>query len=168
MASARKLAAYNLHPRPVARAQVSVVAAFLENFCGDNVRFLARSFGVPGDHDGQTSVGHRVPYGAVSIVTPFNFPIEIPALQVMGALYMGNKPLVKVDSKVSVVFEQFLRLAISLGLPATDVDMVSRRARACAREREGARGRANERESLPRRARARRAEATRPRRARRS
>ena len=36
----------------------------------------------------------------------------------MGALYMGNKPLVKVDSKVSVVFEQFTRLLHACGLPA--------------------------------------------------
>lgn len=36
----------------------------------------------------------------VAIITPFNFPLEIPVLQMMGALYMGNKPIVKVDSKV--------------------------------------------------------------------
>lgn len=36
----------------------------------------------------------------VALITPFNFPLEIPALQLMGALYMGNKPLLKVDSKV--------------------------------------------------------------------
>lgn len=39
----------------------------------------------------------------VAIVTPFNFPLEIPVLQLMGALYMGNKPLLKVDSKVFYV-----------------------------------------------------------------
>lgn len=38
----------------------------------------------------------------VSIITPFNFPLEIPVLQLMGALYMGNKPLLKVDSKVKI------------------------------------------------------------------
>ena len=124
MASARKLAAYNLHPRPVARAQVSVVAAFLENFCGDNVRFLARSFGVPGDHEGQVSRGFRFPYGPVAIITPFNFPIEITVLQLMGALYMGNRPLLKVDSKVSVVMEQFMRLLHACGLPLGDVDFI--------------------------------------------
>jgi len=37
----------------------------------------------------------------VAIITPFNFPLEIPVLQLMGALYMGNKPVLKVDSKVS-------------------------------------------------------------------
>jgi 1-pyrroline-5-carboxylate dehydrogenase len=42
---------------------VTVDAQFLENFSGDNVRYLARSFGVPGDHNGQMSVGHRFPFG---------------------------------------------------------------------------------------------------------
>jgi len=46
---------------------------------------------VPGDHEGQVSSGHRWPYGPVALITPFNFPLEIPLLQLMGALYMGNK-----------------------------------------------------------------------------
>jgi 1-pyrroline-5-carboxylate dehydrogenase len=36
----------------------------------------------------------------VALITPFNFPLEIPALQLMGALYMGNKPLVHCDHRV--------------------------------------------------------------------
>lgn len=40
----------------------------------------------------------------VAIITPFNFPLEIPVLQLMGALYMGNKPVLKVDSKVGTVY----------------------------------------------------------------
>ena len=71
-----------------------------ENFGGDQVRFLARGFSNPGDHMGQTSNGLRWPYGPVTVITPFNFPLEIPALQLMGALYMGNKPLLHVDQKV--------------------------------------------------------------------
>lgn len=39
----------------------------------------------------------------VAIITPFNFPLEIPLLQLMGALYMGNKPVLKVDSKVGPI-----------------------------------------------------------------
>jgi 1-pyrroline-5-carboxylate dehydrogenase len=38
---------------------------------------------------------------------------------------MGNRPLVKVDSKVSVVFEQFLRLLIHCGLPPSDLDFIN-------------------------------------------
>jgi 1-pyrroline-5-carboxylate dehydrogenase len=91
-------------PKSYAQAsgEVKVTAAFLNNFAGDNVRRLAKSFGVSGDYAGQTSVGHRWPYGSVAIVTPFNFPLEIPVLQLMGALYMGNKPLLKPSEQVSV------------------------------------------------------------------
>jgi 1-pyrroline-5-carboxylate dehydrogenase len=97
--------------------QVKVTAAFLNNFGGDNVRFLARSFGVPGDHYGQMSVGHRWPYGPVALITPFNFPLEIPVLQLMGALFMGNKPVLKPAEKVSHVMEQFIHLLHHCGMP---------------------------------------------------
>ncbi|ONK54737.1 uncharacterized protein A4U43_UnF12100 [Asparagus officinalis] len=89
------------------------------------VRFLARSFAVPGNHLGQQSNGYRWPYGPVAIITPFNFPLEIPLLQLMGALYMGNKPVLKVDSKVSIVMEQMLRLLHKCGLPKEDVDFIN-------------------------------------------
>jgi 1-pyrroline-5-carboxylate dehydrogenase len=118
---------------PKSRAQclneVVVTRVFLENFAGDGVRFLARGFSNPGNHPGQESRGYRWPWGPVAVVAPFNFPLEIPALQVMGALFMGNKPLVKVDSKVSAVFEQFLRLLLECGLPPEDVDLIHCRGR---------------------------------------
>ncbi|XP_031487376.1 probable aldehyde dehydrogenase isoform X1 [Nymphaea colorata] len=108
-----------------ALAEVQVTQKFLENFSGDQVRFLARSFTVPGNHLGQQSNGFRWPYGPVAIITPFNFPLEIPVLQLMGALYMGNKPILKVDSKVSVVMEQMLRLLHECGLLMEDVDFIN-------------------------------------------
>ena len=107
-----------------ATAEVVVTRKFLENFAGDNVRFLARGFSVSGDHTGQMSHGVRFPYGFVSVILPFNFPLEIPVLQTMGALYMGNKALVKSDTKVSVVMEQFVRLMIACGAPPTDFDFI--------------------------------------------
>jgi 1-pyrroline-5-carboxylate dehydrogenase len=106
-------------------AEVEVTRKFFENFSGDQVRFLARSFGVSGDHAGQTSHGMRWPYGPVTIISPFNFPMEIPMLQLMGALYMGNKVLLKCDSKVAVVMEQALRLLHHCGMPLQDVDFIN-------------------------------------------
>jgi len=108
-----------------ATAEVTVTQKFLENFSGDQVRFLARSFAVPGNHPGQQSTGLRWPYGPVAIITPFNFPLEIPVLQLLGALFMGNKPLLKVDSKVSIVMEQFIRLLHECGMPLTDMDFIN-------------------------------------------
>jgi len=110
--------------RAQALGEVSITKRFLENFSGDQVRFLARGFSVSGDHTGQMSHGMRWPYGPVALITPFNFPLEIPVLQLMGALYMGNKVLLHVDSKVSIVAEQWLRLLHHCGMPETDVDML--------------------------------------------
>jgi len=104
--------------------EVIVTRVFLENFAGDGVRFLGRGFSNPGDHAGQESRGYRWPFGPVAVISPFNFPLEIPALQTLGALFMGNRPLVKIDSKVSVVFEQFLRMLIHCGLAPTDIDLI--------------------------------------------
>ena len=47
------------------------------------------------------------------------------ALQLMGALYMGNRPTLKIDSKVSIAMEQFVRMLHAVGLPKTDVDMIN-------------------------------------------
>lgn len=112
-------------PKSFAQAvgEVRVTRIFLENFSGDQVRFLARGFSVPGDHTGQASHGYRWPYGPVAIITPFNFPLEIPALQMMGALYMGNKPLIHSDYRVGLVLEEFVRLLHHCGMALEEVDI---------------------------------------------
>eukprot|EP00468_Gymnochlora_sp_CCMP2014_P005124 CAMPEP_0167754318 /NCGR_PEP_ID=MMETSP0110_2-20121227/8202_1 /TAXON_ID=629695 /ORGANISM="Gymnochlora sp., Strain CCMP2014" /LENGTH=513 /DNA_ID=CAMNT_0007640181 /DNA_START=136 /DNA_END=1677 /DNA_ORIENTATION=- len=106
------------------RGEVIVTRKWLTAFSGDNVRNLGRSFGLPGDHIGQETRGYRFPFGPVGVITPFNFPLEIPALQTLSALFMGNRPLVKVDEKVQIVMEQFLRLLHECGLPKNDVDLL--------------------------------------------
>ena len=105
-------------------AELSVTRKFLENFSGDQVRFLAKGFSTPGDHLGQISHGVRWPYGSVAIISPFNFPLEIPLLQLMGSLFMGNRPILKVDSRVSVVMDSILKLLHENGLPRQDVDFI--------------------------------------------
>jgi len=95
---------------PQCTGEPTVARKFMENYSCDQVRFLAKTFGVPGDHAGQTSMGMRMPYGGVAVITPFNFPLEIPSLQTLSALFMGNQPVTKVDWKVAIVMEQFLRM----------------------------------------------------------
>jgi 1-pyrroline-5-carboxylate dehydrogenase len=102
----------------------TVTRKWLEDYGCDNVRFLARSFGIPGDHAGQQSTGVRMPYGGVSVVTPFNFPLEICALQTLSALFMGNQATCKVDWKVAICMEQFVRMLHHVGLPKNDIDLI--------------------------------------------
>lgn len=94
-----------------ARGEVTTVRKWLEAFGGDAVRQLGRSFAVPGDCSGQETRGYRWPYGQVVVITPFNFPLEIPTLQFLSALFMGNRVLLKVDEKVCLLHTQTLLVA---------------------------------------------------------
>jgi 1-pyrroline-5-carboxylate dehydrogenase len=60
----------------------------------------------------------------VAVITPFNFPLEIPVLQMMGALFMGNKVLVKPDIRTGMPLEQFVRLLHHCGLPKNDLSLL--------------------------------------------
>jgi 1-pyrroline-5-carboxylate dehydrogenase len=106
------------------RNEVNVTAAFLENFSGDQVRFLAKGQITPGDHLGQEATDYRWPHGPVAVITPFNFPLEIMALQTMGALYMGNKPVLKQATTTSIVAEAFVRLLLHCGMPEQDLLLI--------------------------------------------
>lgn len=104
--------------------EVRTVKAFCANFSGDNVRFLAEGISHPGDHDGQKPTGYRWPLGAVAVVSPFNFPLEITGMQMLSALFMGNKVIVKPNSKTTAIMEEFIRLLHYCGMPMTDVDLI--------------------------------------------
>eukprot|EP00929_Paragymnodinium_shiwhaense_P067506 TRINITY_DN3396_c0_g1_i1.p1 TRINITY_DN3396_c0_g1~~TRINITY_DN3396_c0_g1_i1.p1 ORF type:complete len:559 (-),score=127.25 TRINITY_DN3396_c0_g1_i1:371-2047(-) len=105
--------------------ETKVTADFYKNWGGDNPRFNAAGMHVSGDHTGQESKSYRWPFGPVALVAPFNFPLEIPGLQLGGALMMGNKVTLKPAGSVAIVMEQFLRLMIHCGLPPSDVDLIN-------------------------------------------
>lgn len=46
-------------------------------------------------------------------------------MQVMGALFMGNKVLVKPDPRVSMCVEQFVRFMHECGLPSSDLTVLN-------------------------------------------
>jgi len=107
-----------------ARGEWIVTRRFFENWAGDAPRLFLRGFVVAGDHVGQQSIGYRFPFGPCMHIAPFNFPIEINALHIFGGLMAGNKVLAKVDSRVSAVIEQFVRLMHHCGLPEKDLDLI--------------------------------------------
>lgn len=110
-----------------AAGELNVVRSFCENFSGDSVRFLVRGFSVPGDQAGQITNGMRWPYGRVCIISPFNFPLEIPVMQFLGALFVGNKPIVKTEYTQSMPVEQFIRFLHYCGMPKNDLDFINAR-----------------------------------------
>lgn len=69
-------------------------------------------------------MGYRFPYGPVAIICPFNFPLEIPVLQSMGALISGNKVLIKGDSRVSIVLQHFIQLLLYCGAYPDSINLI--------------------------------------------
>ena len=107
-----------------AKKELVVTRNFLENFSGDQVRFLGKGINTPGDYFGQMANSFRWPYGSTAVISPFNFPLEIPMLQLMGSLFMGNKCILKTDSRVSLVMDSMLKILHLNGLPRKDVDFI--------------------------------------------
>jgi len=60
----------------------------------------------------------------VVIVAPFNFPLEIPFLQMMGALFMGNHVTLKCASTTSAVMEEIVRMLLECGMPPGDLNLI--------------------------------------------
>ena len=75
----------------------------------------------------------RIPVGVVAVITPWNFPIAIPAWKVAPALAFGNTVLFKPASHTPLVGNHLVTALVDAGLPPgvigmvfTDGDMIER------------------------------------------
>ena len=91
-----------IHDRPVAEKIVSEVLPLLEaaRFLEKNGPRILRSqrFGAAGRPlwlHGSSFAVHRKPFGVVLVVAPGNYPLFVPAVQMLHALVAGNAVLVK-------------------------------------------------------------------------
>jgi len=64
------------------------------------------------------------PLGVVLVVTPWNFPLSIPAWKIAPALVAGNTVVFKPSSDTPLVAAKFIELLQECGLPAGVVNMV--------------------------------------------
>jgi acyl-CoA reductase-like NAD-dependent aldehyde dehydrogenase len=66
----------------------------------------------------------RVPVGVFGLITPWNFPIAIPAWKVFPALICGNTVVFKPSSETSVCAAKFVELFEQAGLPRGVLNLV--------------------------------------------
>jgi acyl-CoA reductase-like NAD-dependent aldehyde dehydrogenase len=66
----------------------------------------------------------RVPVGVFGLITPWNFPIAIPAWKVFPALICGNTVIFKPSSETSVCAAKFVELFEQAGLPRGVLNLV--------------------------------------------
>jgi len=63
------------------------------------------------------SIQHRLPYGVIGMITPWNYPFGIPVHEVAAALLSGNGVILKVATQCQPVGELIRRMILEAGFP---------------------------------------------------
>ncbi|MCO4255946.1 aldehyde dehydrogenase family protein [Pseudarthrobacter cellobiosi] len=104
------------------RAEVLRAAQILRYFAAEGDRVAGEHFASP--RRGERILVTRKPLGVVGIVTPFNFPIAIPAWKIAPALVHGNAVVWKPASTVPLLAMRFAEALVNAGLPAGLLNLV--------------------------------------------
>lgn len=86
-----------------------------------------RLFGytTPSELPHKTAYTARVPLGVVGMITPWNFPIAIPAWKIAPALICGNSLVLKPSSDTPLCAYELVKLCYDAGVPSDVVNMVT-------------------------------------------
>lgn len=82
----------------------------------------------PQDDAGMIVYTEREPLGVVSVITPWNFPISIPARKIAPALITGNTVVFKPSSDAPLSGYRLTEAFVAAGLPKGVLNLVSGRA----------------------------------------
>ncbi len=78
----------------------------------------------PSSHPDEVVRTVRRPVGVVGVITPWNFPLQIPAWKIAPALVHGNPVVWKPASDTPAVAAAFAEVLVDAGVPAGVVNMV--------------------------------------------
>ncbi|MSU85015.1 MAG: aldehyde dehydrogenase family protein [Pedosphaera sp.] len=85
---------------------------------------------IPHDLPGNLLFTRREPLGVVSLITPWNFPIAIPAWKLVPALLCGNTVVLKPASQAPAMALELAKVLAEAGLPAGVLNVVTGSGRA--------------------------------------
>lgn len=105
-----------------ARGEVLRAAAILEYFAGEASRPQGEVFA--GGRADQSLLVVDQPVGLIGVVTPWNFPIAIPAWKIAPALALGNSVIWKPAPASSLLAQRLLECLLEAGLPAGVVTLL--------------------------------------------
>ena len=80
---------------------------------------------IPHDLPGNLMFTRREPLGVVGLITPWNFPIAIPAWKMAPALVCGNTVVLKPASQAPAMALELAKLLAEAGLPAGVLNVVT-------------------------------------------
>ncbi len=96
--------------------EVRRAAQILRYYAAEGDRVAGEIFASP--RAGEQILVTRKPVGVVAVITPFNFPIAIPAWKVVPALVYGNTVVWKPASSVPLLAMRLAQALTEAGLPA--------------------------------------------------
>jgi succinate-semialdehyde dehydrogenase/glutarate-semialdehyde dehydrogenase len=110
-------------PLAEARREVSLSADIIDFLAEEAKRMPTRA--VPPRIAGiQTQIVERVPVGPVAAFTPWNFPANLPARKLGGALAAGCTVVIKPSEETPATCMELARAFIDAGLPAGVLNLV--------------------------------------------
>ncbi|GAB2590817.1 aldehyde dehydrogenase family protein [Streptomyces capparidis] len=112
------------HGKPLrdARAEVERARAITAFFAGAGRRLSGRT--EPADEPDTLALTLRVPIGVVGLITPWNFPLAIPAWKLAPALVAGCTVVLKPSPCTPLTAAALVALAVAAGVPPGVVNLV--------------------------------------------
>lgn len=110
-------------PLALARDEVIRSAQTLRFYAVEGQTFTGETF--PNDDPDQTVYTLREPLGVVSVISPWNFPVSIPARKIAPALITGNTVVFKPSSDAPLSGVHLAKALADAGIPKGVLNMVT-------------------------------------------
>jgi aldehyde dehydrogenase (NAD+) len=108
---------------PEARGDVQEAIDVAYYMAGEGRRLFGQT--VPSEMPDKFAMAIRRPIGVVGIITPWNFPVAIPAWKLFPALICGNTAVMKPASDTPACMVRFVELLAEGGIPDGVVNVVT-------------------------------------------
>ncbi len=108
---------------PEARGDVQEAVDIFEYMAGEGRRLFGHT--TPSELKNKFAMTVRRPIGVVGLITPWNFPIAIPAWKLSAALICGNSVVFKPSSDTPLCAVELVKILAEAGVPNGVVNMVT-------------------------------------------
>jgi len=106
-----------------ARGDVQEAIDITEYMAGEGRRLFG--YTTPSELQNKFCMTIRMPLGIVGLITPWNFPIAIPAWKIMPALVCGNSIVFKPSSDTPISAIELIKIIEQAGVPKGVVNLVT-------------------------------------------
>ena len=104
-----------------ARTEARRIAANFRLYAGEALRLRGETHPADGD---QVIMTLREPVGIVAVVTPWNFPLAMPARKIAPALAAGNGVVFKPSELTPLMGQRLVEVMLDAGLPPAAIALV--------------------------------------------